>query len=596
MPSPICLINNTSVSNGFDATSGQSLTLKLANYTGVNSWDLKCIGTDEDNSTAEINSSLTYNKYKKIYYLTLPSNPGAFIFKSIINNGKDNSGILRESYTNTFGVFIKYDSGYRPVAVNQVYEGNSNFGWIVDINEIREDFNADNTYDITDVSYIPDVINVITDMSAGNLVTTDGYLLNNIHGGITFQTRIFDSGTDGYCDVDQKDRFIFCITDVDFYQVHLPAPTEGRILTITNNSAYTDGYVRIIPYASEDIPIITIVSKSYFEDGYLPGYEFTLFKYQSCTLVSDGTDWFLTHYPYVYAPPTPEPPTPPTPEPPTPVPYVINVSVLGTGYNTMHLTVSCWSSGDVTIDWGDNTTTEWTNPNPSTTSYSFYHEYTAVGNYQISITSSSPSAGQGIYGIITQHEFPYLLDALIFGNLPQITATNLYLYELNAPIYSFSMFSGTLPILEDTDLHIFRARNNNLSGTIDISNLTDTLTEFNIGMDGNNTTSISGTIPSLDSLTGLQKFYANNSQISGYTSSTLSTDLYYFDLRSCNLDETSVDNILVDFATNIASRPSNGSILLANGAIGTNAAPSATGLAAKAAILAEKPSWTITHA
>jgi hypothetical protein len=56
------------------------------------------------------------------------------------------------------------------------------------------------------------------------------------------------------------------------------------------------------------------------------------------------------------------------------------------------------------------------------------------------------------------------------------------------------------------------------------------------------------------------------------------------------LPTSAVDAILADFETNVAARPATGTINLT-----ANAAPSAAGLASKAAILAVRPLWVITH-
>jgi hypothetical protein len=67
--------------------------------------------------------------------------------------------------------------------------------------------------------------------------------------------------------------------------------------------------------------------------------------------------------------------------------------------------------------------------------------------------------------------------------------------------------------------------------------------------------------------------------------SCLATD-FIFAWRNCALDQTSVDNILVSLDT---AGQSNGTLGI-NG--GTSAAPSATGLAAKASLIIK--GWTVT--
>lgn len=103
---------------------------------------------------------------------------------------------------------------------------------------------------------------------------------------------------------------------------------------------------------------------------------------------------------------------------------------------------------------------------------------------------------------------------------------------------------------------------------------------------------LSGSIPMLTNFTSLTSVNYSGNALTGYAASVIATTVTTFNASNNALSQSAVDQILADFATNIVARPSVGSILL-NG--GTNAYPSAAGLASKALILAIHPGWTVTH-
>jgi hypothetical protein len=103
---------------------------------------------------------------------------------------------------------------------------------------------------------------------------------------------------------------------------------------------------------------------------------------------------------------------------------------------------------------------------------------------------------------------------------------------------------------------------------------------------------MSGTIPSFTANVALVLFVGYTNAFTGYTASTIAATCVDFQVNNNLLPESAVDQILADFETGVAGRPAAGTISL--GGTG-NAAPSAAGLASKAAILAAKPGWTITH-
>lgn len=142
MASPLVLINGNPQANGFNASSGATVTIALASNTGVFTWNVVCIGTDELNTIANISSTLVVNHANNTATFTAPSGSGsAVIFKSIINNGVDINGVAQSTYTTTFAVYV-LSNGYRVAAQNEVLEGDSTYGWVSKFNPIARNFSS----------------------------------------------------------------------------------------------------------------------------------------------------------------------------------------------------------------------------------------------------------------------------------------------------------------------------------------------------------------------------------------------------------------------------------------------------------------------
>lgn len=148
--------------------------------------------------------------------------------------------------------------------------------------------------------------------------------------------------------------------------------------------------------------------------------------------------------------------------------------------------------------------------------------------------------------------------------------------------------AGTIPSFSNNPNLFYYANNDNLlTGPIPSLSNNPLLVQFYIY-----TNALTGTIPSLSNNTSLVQFYITNNALTGYTPSIISATCVTFNAQTNLLPQSAIDQILADFATGVAGRPAVGTITL-DGA--GNAAPSAAGLASKAAILAAKPGWTITH-
>ena len=134
-PSPICLVNSSETTNGVDVSASSTVTIQLKDTAGVKQWNIDCISTDEQNTSADINSGLVVDFSAKTATFTAPSTLGsAFIFQSKVNNGVDNNGVQQSSYTATFKICILTSGSQRVMAFNETMENDSEFGWTELIN------------------------------------------------------------------------------------------------------------------------------------------------------------------------------------------------------------------------------------------------------------------------------------------------------------------------------------------------------------------------------------------------------------------------------------------------------------------------------
>lgn len=139
-PSPLVLINSTPQINGVNVTQGSTPTVSLASNAGVFAWDFVCVGTDETNDAATVNSSISINHANNtgtFYAGGGGDHSGfgqAFIFRSTVNNGVDINGVVQPNYTTTFGVYVASADGYRVGASNETTEGSAAFGWLTKFN------------------------------------------------------------------------------------------------------------------------------------------------------------------------------------------------------------------------------------------------------------------------------------------------------------------------------------------------------------------------------------------------------------------------------------------------------------------------------
>jgi hypothetical protein len=111
----------------------------LANQAGAQYWNVTCIATDDSNTAAAINATLTINQGAKTFQFTAPSTLGSkLIFQSqvgVLGLGLDANGQVQAALTTTFAVNVKTSDGQRVWATGETTEQSSTYGNIVEFNQ-----------------------------------------------------------------------------------------------------------------------------------------------------------------------------------------------------------------------------------------------------------------------------------------------------------------------------------------------------------------------------------------------------------------------------------------------------------------------------
>jgi hypothetical protein len=140
-PSPACTAN--SASPPVDVTGSSTVNIALANPAGAAYWFLSCVDADDTTSVATINSSIVINLTNKTATLTAPSGTGSAIILmstvgispgSALGQGLDANFQVQAAFTTTFKVNVPTVGGQHVLCVNETFEQNATYGWIVEIN------------------------------------------------------------------------------------------------------------------------------------------------------------------------------------------------------------------------------------------------------------------------------------------------------------------------------------------------------------------------------------------------------------------------------------------------------------------------------
>ncbi len=167
------------------------------------------------------------------------------------------------------------------------------------------------------------------------------------------------------------------------------------------------------------------------------------------------------------------------------------------------------------------------------------------------------------------------------GNLPDFSL----LPNLNRIEMDDCLFTGSVPDYSGCSLlTVIRLAGNLLSGSIPSMFNLAVLDNFYIAGCG-----LSGTIPSLSNCLVLRVFDISGNAFSVYTSSVIALTCVSFLALSNSFADTEVNKVLANFALNISSRPTVGTINLSGTGM---AAPTGQGIIDAAAIRAR--GWTVT--
>lgn len=140
MPSPLCTVQDGAAApvlatSAVDVTPGNTVTIALASAAGVDVWDITCITTDETNSAATVQASLTINSLAKTATFPAPAVGSALLFQSLINRGNDANG-PNGTYKTTFKITTRTAGGFRVGALDEQFENDASFGSLPILNSV----------------------------------------------------------------------------------------------------------------------------------------------------------------------------------------------------------------------------------------------------------------------------------------------------------------------------------------------------------------------------------------------------------------------------------------------------------------------------
>lgn len=138
--SPLCEIKDGSAAyvtsvGGVNVTPSNTITIRLASQTDVDSWSIQCLTTDDNSSADTVNASLVIDTVAKTATFTAPVAGRTYRFRSRVNNGLDRNGVAQPSYSTTFCLYT-VKNGRRKIAADETTEGSTTYGWIVPFNAL----------------------------------------------------------------------------------------------------------------------------------------------------------------------------------------------------------------------------------------------------------------------------------------------------------------------------------------------------------------------------------------------------------------------------------------------------------------------------
>jgi hypothetical protein len=140
LPNPDCTVGGLATPQ--DVAASSTINGALANDQGVVSWFLTCYGTDDLNTVAAVNATLSVNVQARTFSFTSGIPGSCYVFQSTVGVGSqsqqgygfDANNVLQSSYTTTFKVNVPLADGLRVISKNESFEQDPVNGVLSEIN------------------------------------------------------------------------------------------------------------------------------------------------------------------------------------------------------------------------------------------------------------------------------------------------------------------------------------------------------------------------------------------------------------------------------------------------------------------------------
>jgi hypothetical protein len=250
-PSPLCNVNGSSTINGVNVSTPSTVTVALASPAGVGPWTLTCVGTDELNTTAAVNASLTISQVTYTATFPAPAAGSALRFQSQVNGGINSNGVVDPTLTTTLTVYALTGNGYRVCAFGETMEGSAAFGWLSTLNPMLRNAMGPQAGAGAGLNYIGGVYSV--GQNADNSIVVNAHdiqlktsfttLLNGATSAATASTLVERDGS-GNCAFDTVTVAAAALSStgsVGSPQIKTTSGTSANVLWITTGASSNSG-------------------------------------------------------------------------------------------------------------------------------------------------------------------------------------------------------------------------------------------------------------------------------------------------------------------------------------------------------------------
>lgn len=144
LQSPIVTVNNVLAKDEVASVpSGSTVTIKLDDVTGVNTWDLIVTSTDGYATPASINSTITYlDNVNRIATLVVPAATNSLLVTSRVNGGMDNNLDQNPALSYSFKIGVPSAKGIFKGAMGERMQNHKTLGHGREFNKIVDALDA----------------------------------------------------------------------------------------------------------------------------------------------------------------------------------------------------------------------------------------------------------------------------------------------------------------------------------------------------------------------------------------------------------------------------------------------------------------------